>query len=338
MKGESKIWFRLYASCLLVEGYAASVVYDIERDGIYDIDNEYLPLLKELSKTDIQEVSKKFSLTVDELKVFISNFINSELGFYTAEPLSFPPIDLSWELPYHITNSIVELDEPQNFSLNGVIHQLDQLGCRSVQLRFLKSANLNKLNSVIKYFKGSRINETEILFPAESNISEEELYDLLSQEKRISKFLIYNSIENRVTKNQVDFYNNRIIYFKKDIRVDDSEIICKSRFRVNIKILSEAKNFNLGLNRKVCIDRKGQIKNYISHKASFGNINDDQLKSVISEKFKEVWLVSNDQIEGCDQCQYRYVCVSNSELRRSSNGYVKIEKCAFDPYTNTWTK
>lgn len=338
MKGESKIWFRLYASCLLVEGHAASVVYDIERDGIYDIDNEYLPLLRELSKTDILAVSKKFSLTVDALKAFLSNFINSELGFYTTEPLSFPPIDLSWEMPYDITNSIVELDEPQNFSLNNIIPQLDELGCRSVQLRFLKSTNLNKLSSVIKYFKNSRINETEILFPAESKISEEELYDLLSQEKRISKFLVYNSVDDRVTKNQTEFYNDRIIYFKKDIRIDDSEIISKSRFRVNIKILSEAKKFNLGLNRKVCIDRKGQIKNYIGHKTSFGNINNNQLKSVISEKFKEMWLVSNDQIEGCAQCQYRYVCVSNSELKRSSNGYVKIEKCVFDPHTNIWAK
>jgi SPASM domain peptide maturase of grasp-with-spasm system len=241
-------------------------------------------------------------------------------------------------MPYHITNSIIELDEPQNFSLNDIIHQLDELGCRSVQLRFLKSTSLNKLSSIIKYFKNSRINETEILFPAESDISEVELHDLLSQEKRISKFLVYNSIEDKVIKNQAEFYNNRIIYFKKDIRVDDSEIISKSRFRVNIKILSEAQKFNLGLNRKVCIDRKGQIKNYIGHMATFGNINENPLESVISEKFKEMWLVSNDQIEGCVQCQYRYVCVSNSELKKSAKGYVKLEKCAFDPYTNIWTR
>jgi SPASM domain peptide maturase of grasp-with-spasm system len=329
-------WFRLFASCILVEGYAGSAIYDTERNALYDIDNDYLPILRQVNNNNIWAISRKFSISEEALSVFFSNFINSELGFYTIEPKSFPSIDLSWHSPFVITNSIIEIDEASNFDINDVITQLNKISCRAVQIRFLSKQTITNLKTILEFFKDSRINDIEILFPFESHIENHELNRLLEQEKRINKFLIFGSPKDEVVLNENNFFTNSIIYFKKDIRLDNVEIITKYRFKVNLEIISEATNFNLGLNRKICIDHKGDIKNYLSHNKSYGNVNSTRLSQIINDEFKEKWYVSNDNVDTCKHCQYRYACVSNSDLEKVNSQYLKTERCKFDPFTNKW--
>jgi radical SAM protein with 4Fe4S-binding SPASM domain len=74
----------------------------------------------------------------------------------------------------------------------------------------------------------------------------------------------------------------------------------------------------------VKIDVYGNIKNCPSMKKSFGNINDISLQEALTDqKFKEYWNVSKDQIEKCNECQFRYMCQSNSEIREYELGKFK---------------
>jgi len=149
--------------------------------------------------------------------------------------------------------------------------------------------------------------------------------------------MIYGAPNDTIIQPENVLTNKKIIHFKKDIRIDPKEMIKVERFGTNIESFTEAQRHNLGLNRKVCIDRNGEIKNYLSHNTSFGNIKKDKIKDVIlKSEFQKKWLITNDRIETCNTCQYRYACVSNSDIKKENNKYYKIDTCNFDPSSNNW--
>jgi radical SAM protein with 4Fe4S-binding SPASM domain len=102
-------------------------------------------------------------------------------------------------------------------------------------------------------------------------------------------------------------------------------------------MFAEAQKHNIGLNRKVCIDYAGNIKNYLSHRKIFGNVRKDLIKEIIEKPdFREKWFYSNDQLEVCKDCQYRYACLSNSDIKSCNNRYYKVDMCDFNPGDNSW--
>ncbi len=67
------------------------------------------------------------------------------------------------------------------------------------------------------------------------------------------------------------------------------------------------------------------------------NINFDKLSDILALKeFKQLWAINNDKIEKCKDCQFRYMCLSNSNIERKNDKYFKTDKCKFDPYENKW--
>jgi hypothetical protein len=162
-------------------------------------------------------------------------------------------------------------------------------------------------------------------------------YNLANQEPRISRFLIYAAREDRIVSSDDVRYDKLIIYRTKNIRIDFREIISPDRFTINMDVFSEAKSFNAGLNRKVCIDKDGNIKNYLDHEKVFGNTNTSPIRDVIAGKeFRVNWNISNDQIEICRECQYRYCCISNSDIVMKEEKYFKKNMCSFNPADNLW--
>lgn len=93
---------------------------------------------------------------------------------------------------------------------------------------------------------------------------------------------------------------------------DPKEIIDPDNFSVNTLSFVEANKYNIGLNRKLCIDKDGYILNYLGHAPKFGNIKNDKISEVINrDDFRLKWNITNDQIEKCKDCQFRFCCVSN---------------------------
>jgi SPASM domain peptide maturase of grasp-with-spasm system len=340
MDYDSKTWFKLFASCILVKGESNSIIYDIERLAFYDLPNDFFDILQMSKTKNINSIKKAYNHRHDyQIDEFFNQFIKEEIGFYTNEPEAFPEIDLTWESPYTITNSIIELDNLAEFNFEGVIHQLNALACRAIEIRLLNSFSNNELKALIKVFKDSRINHIDLLMPYNSDFNNIDLFDLIKDEYRLSRVMVYSAPEDKIINHEDELLDNIIIYFKKDLRLEPNEIIKKERFITNIEIFSEAQNYNIGLNRKVCIDRTGMIKNYFSHDKSFGNVKNDKIKDVIEKSsFQEKWGISNDKIVSCKDCQYRYSCVSNSDIKKENDKYFKIDMCSFDSATNTWNE
>jgi radical SAM protein with 4Fe4S-binding SPASM domain len=70
-----------------------------------------------------------------------------------------------------------------------------------------------------------------------------------------------------------------------------------------------------------------------------GNVRKENLTKIItSENMLKTWSLTKDQVEGCKDCEYRYVCQDCRPLAYGINGnlYEKSPRCTYNPYTGEW--
>lgn len=329
-------WFKLFASCLVVRGYKESLIYDLERGGSYPLPNEYLDVLKKIQQSELNDFKAISEYSSNEIDGFTKNFLDEELAFLTRQPNNFPEINFDWDSPYLITNAIIQIDLNSNYDLTKLIIQLNSLGCQAIQLRIETVVNIHKLEYYMSLFNNSRIRFVELLTPFNINISKDLYLELISNYPRLAALKIYKSKENLAVQHDDLFFCNKLFYISKGID-QINEKAKQENFRFNITSYSEAQKYNLGLNRKVCISKEGNIKNFLSHEKVYGNINKNKIIDVINKiEFQAIWFISNDLIEKCKDCQYRYCCSSNSEINKKDGCFHKTETCDFDPYKNKW--
>lgn len=328
--------FQLFASCIVVKGVSMSIISDIERNSFYDISNEYLPILADIQRMSIETFKTKSKFNSKMIDDFIKQFIDKEVGFFTSDVESFPEIELLWKSPYQITNAIIQVENENNYNVKDCISQLEDVGCQAIQIRVESNLKIELLQNFIDSFKGTKIKYIELLIPfANNNFSE--LEKLLKIESRLRFIKIYGCNKDRIIENQSIYLNRKILLFRKDIRIDSKEISSKDRLCVNMEVFLESQKHNVGLNRKVSINKDGFIMNYIDHEEYFGNVNVDRILDVIKkQEFKKKWFISNNKIEKCKDCQYRSACVSNSDIEKKGNLFFKKNECSFNPYVNKW--
>ncbi len=329
-------WFKLFASCVIVRGYNESLIYDLERSVSYPIANEYLDILKKIQQSKLNEFKATSEYDTNEINSFIQVFLDEELAFLTKQPNNFPDINFDWDSPYLITNAIIQIDLNSNYDLSKLITQLNSLGCQAVQLRIETVVNIHRLEYYMSLFNNSRIRLVELLTPFNINISKDVYLELINNYPRLGALKIYKSKENLAVQHDDPFFCNKLFYISKSLD-QINENAKQENFKFNIKSYSEAQKYNLGLNRKVCISKEGDIKNFLSHKRIYGNINKNKIMDIVNKiEFQKIWFISNDLIEKCKDCQYRYCCLSNSDINEKNEHFHKTETCDFDPYKNKW--
>ncbi|HLL83069.1 MAG TPA: SPASM domain-containing protein, partial [Longimicrobium sp.] len=109
-------------------------------------------------------------------------------------------------------------------------------------------------------------------------------------------------------------------------------------FSVNLELFSEGQRFNSCLNRKISVDRFGEIRNCPSTPRSYGHVHDTSLHSALAHReFRELWEVNKDQVEVCRDCEFRYVCTDcRAYIAEPADRFSKPSKCTYDPYTARW--
>src|SRR5690606_25647473 len=328
-------WFKLFSNCILIEGYKESAIYDLGRFTYYSIPNQFAFLLSEIQSKRIQDIFLETNYAQKDIEIFMNKFINEEIAFFTDEPKSFPSLSIEYESPYIITNSIIQINSFTYYDVNNIIMQLENLGCQAVQLIFEYNIKLVDLKNYFSFFDETKINSIDVLIPFNEERTDEMYFNLISTYPRIRKFYNYSSNKNEIITNDDILFNKRVIYTTSKINNNDN--IKKENFLFNVQSFSESQNYNLGLNKKVCITSDGEIKNFLSHEKTYGNVNNTKISDAINKKsFKDKWNISNSKIVKCMDCQFRYCCESNSDIYKKNNKYYKASLCNFDPYTNTW--
>jgi len=329
-------FFRLHSLSIPVRGAKASIISDLQKEIFIQIPNILY---------DVLDVNFHNNFSIQRLKNYFHNNFSSgidkyfdfleknNIGFFTDSPFLFKEIKTDHIIPNQITNSILEISERSNYNLEEILWELEGLGVISVEIRIAQSVSILEIKNCLSKFNESTIKAFNIIIHCELQENILLIYDLLIEINRINKIFIYSS----QCKRSFDLnHSNRIVFINEGL--SERKIENKVSFVCNLLAFCEAQNNNLALNKKVCIDKNGNIKNYLSHKQVFGNIQKDRLLQVISkDSFRVIWQISNDRIEKCKDCQYRFMCFSCSEINFEDNNKIyRTQQCSFNPFNNIW--
>lgn len=332
----------MFADCIPVKGFLRSVIYDLGRRDYEFVPNSLIDfILLAQGKTE-DEIIANYSNEDEETVLMYLNFLKEkEFGFWIEDHLSenFNEISLDWHSPAHISNSIIEISQEINYNLFDVIFQLEELGCRHLQMISYDILDLKKLESIINLIKRSSYKSIEIILKFDPILTMNELDSFIEGNKKI-KSIIFHSSETNTIKNCIKDPSMGIIAHTKQQITPNSNFNnnTKEYFNVSVELFTEAQKYNSYFNRKVSIDKSGNIKNCITHKHYFGNVNINSIISIIStESFQKIWFASKDETDVCRDCEFRYMCVDSRfpEIKNDGSWFHK-KKCNYDPYTAKW--
>jgi SPASM domain peptide maturase of grasp-with-spasm system len=327
----------LNSNCILVKGANRAVICDLQLQQMHFIPMSLYDLLYNHSGKTINQIKECYENKYDDI---IDDYLEEkDCVFYTNTPENFPPINLEWDYPSKLSNAIIDVDSSSNFNILNVIDQLNELRCKNIQLRFFCEKEKEEIISILKYIKDkiSIIISVELYLKSCEWTTKSTLSNIYSKYQRLTQCIIYNAKSNDITS----FGDKNLIYSKQNI---NSEIHCgkisMQYFSINLKTFTESKHFNSCLNRKIGIDKNGNIKNCPSMQHSYGNVKKTLLNDVINRKnYQDIWNINKDQIETCKDCEYRYVCTDcRAYIETPENIKSKPLKCGYNPYTNEWEK
>lgn len=310
---------------------------DLQRSKVKLIPNELFDLLDQHQNNTINELLHKYPGYEENINEYINFLIENEWGFLCDEPELFPDMDLTWDSPERITNSIIDIDQTSNYDLFNVISQLEKVKCKYIQIRSYDSLSGQQIESLVINIKHNTLKSLELIVRYEDAITKDFIFSLVKRYNFLTKIIVYSSPDNVIIKN--DETNQDLIYYVQSI-IDRNScgIIDTCYFTSNIPFFTESIKYNNCLNRKISFDTEGNIKNCPSMKESYGNIIDTSIDSIINnEKFKEKWFIKKDDIEVCKDCEYRYICSDcRVYVKEKGNLYSQPKKCSYDPYSAKW--
>jgi SPASM domain peptide maturase of grasp-with-spasm system len=332
-------YFLLFANCIPVKGVKRSVIYDIQRNNFEFIPNElYTILTRHLKKTS-GEIKELFNREYDEiLEEYFDFLIQKEFVINVSELDSgFTKYNAVYDVPNAITNCIIDFDADSKHPLTKIAKQLDELICQSLQLRFYSPISIERLEDFLSSFDDSKLRNIELIVPFDEHFSEKAMEQLGAKFPRLQYIIIYSAEENKTA--YVGNNDLKISYVGSSIT---SESCCGTIhsmfFRTNVQAYNEAKQFNSCLNKKISIDKTGQIRNCPSMQKMFGHIDEHSLQAAVTDpEFKALWGITKDKIHSCKVCEFRYMCSDcRAYVENPDDDYSKPLKCGYDPYTNKW--
>lgn len=333
--------FKLFANCILVKGVNQSTICDLQRNDVRVIPNDLYDLLIENEGKTIDKIKKEYGNKFDDIIDEYFQFLyENEFVFFSKQVDIFPKLSMEWSDSAIINNCIIDIDENSNYDILNVLKQLEDLHCRHLEIRNFESPRIKILEDVLKFLKKteSTIQSVEILLPFFNDI-ESWIATIKETYSRVSYIRVYKSPFNKNLAPSGDHQLHTM--FSKQNYV--SELCCgkvnQNFFAANMTTFTESINFNSCLNKKLSIDKKGNIKNCPSMQLGFGYVESTKLKSVIANKdFTKVWNISKDKISICKDCEFRHICTDcRAYLENPKDEFSKPLKCGYNPYTNEWS-
>ena len=334
--------FLLFTNCKVVKGAKRSIICDLQRGEFDFIPNGLATILTEHKRKTLREIKGIFDApsgsTIDEYFEFL---ISKEFGFWGIDEDRglFPDIDMTWDFPGTITNSIIDVDERSDHNFKQIFFELEEVGCRDIQIRFYTETDFLNLHRIMSLLTHSRIKSVELIIKNNENLSLEDLEKLTQQHPRIRSIYIHSSSANKLAKiNQVNGRGN-IIYIE-DV-IDSSAhcgMITPTNFVINLPAFIESQKFNSCLHGKISIDTSGNIKNCPSTSVIFGQFGKTSLKDVsLRDEFTKMGGIAKEHIKVCKDCEFRHICSDcRAYIKDPHDLYSKPFKCGYDPYQAEW--
>lgn len=337
---EKTLTFVLFSNCIPVRGAMRSVILDLQRESMFYITNDLYDILQELKSGTYHQLIDQYEIEdVPVIEKYLNFLDENDLGFWTEEANRFPELNLDYHSPSIITNSIIDVNRNSRHNWRSLFSQLEELGCRDIQLRFYDFIPLSEISGILSLLEVSTIKSVELVVKYDNTFTKSSIRNFTNGFFRIKTLTVHSSPWDEIylmNKGEVRSGMGNIIFVKQNI---DSSQHCGQISPLYfsftaISTITEAYNHNSCLNRKLSIDHNGDIKNCPTLPSTYGNANNDTLSAAITPEFMKYWNLSKDQINICKVCEYRYVCTDCRAFLE--NDKEKPLKCTYDPYTLKW--
>jgi hypothetical protein len=306
--------FLLYAHNVPVRGRDRSAIYDLHNAQITFIPNVLYDIVAALARQPYAAVEAAYSYDATSFGKYLAFLQQKGLGFFTDRAEAFPRLDLSYHCPDPLTSAVVEY-EFRHYDFAALVQQLDALRCRHLELR-LRRATPKRLAALAAALSGTTLRSVVIWLEYGAAVSSADLRALYAAQPKISRLFCHSA-----PWSGTDAELPALIYTQW--HPDDAAApLPAARYVVNSQFFAEAQHRNPYYNGKVCVSRRGDIKNCLQHARSFGRLPTDTLPEVIRRaEFQELWFAAPDAIEELRDSPLRYCTWFPHALRRTAAGY-----------------
>ena len=336
---EPNKYYRLFAPCIPVRGFRRSVIADLNRHQLFYIPNKlYQILTREKNRTWSDLMEKYGDDNLEALTSYFDFLLQNELvfPFKKEELVHFPSLYLQWDFPSDCSNAILDIGHPSNYDVAKAITQLDEISCFHTQIRLLREIDLPYLERLLELTNNTSIRSVQLMMNYCQAI-DEQLYTIFEKYWKLVKVEMFRAPESRSAslKRNIALI---VYYADKVLAPENCGVVSTEYFCIEMKHFTESQHHNTCLNRKICIDANGNIKNCPSMTKSYGNIRDTTLEEAINKPgFKDLWYICKDQIDVCKDCEFRYMCTDcRCFIKDPGNIHSQPAKCTYNPYICLW--
>ncbi|MDR2836826.1 MAG: grasp-with-spasm system SPASM domain peptide maturase [Bacteroidales bacterium] len=336
------LYFLFWSNCIPVKGFQRSIVYDIFRGRYILTSNLFVDIYKEYSNYPIGKIKELTGHKYDRgIQKFYTFFVDNDYGIYTDMPETFPALSISHEMPYPITNALLDINTNDlKYDIFHVLEMLSDISVNAIEIRDYGNMNLNFIKQILNKTDKSSIEYIEI-FTNYSKKNKKSSFFFLEKNNRIRNIFFYLSPYNDHIKFNEDNKANVVFSKKKIDYKNECGQITGLNFRVNNFLFTESCSYNNCLHKKISISSKGTFVNCPSLQQEFGNVNKmtskDLLNIVNNNDFRKYWNISKDKIDVCKDCEYRYMCLDcRCFIKDPGNIYSQPAKCSYNPYICKW--
>ena len=319
-------YFYLHPACLPVLGYSRAIIIDTQRNDFIISPKKIASLLKNGLPLLINEIDNE---TIEYFK----ELVELEYGFFSEKELSIFPVSSKQFFSNPIANAIIDMDKNSSYDWESFINFIDKNGCEAIKLRYYTHLNLTIFENLMNRINDSSIRFLEISVIYSENI-EHIIENAINHFFKIMKITIYNS-----PKQYVKNINDVIIISLEENLKNEKHcgFVSPTFFSPNMQFINESKNVNNCLNKKISIDKEGNIKNCPASEKIVCNIDEIDNHDVlyIINSLPETKIIK-DEIDVCKDCEFRYICSDCRVFTEKNKIYSKPSKCSYDPYTCTW--
>ncbi|MDX9694379.1 MAG: hypothetical protein RBT49_01170 [Bacteroidales bacterium] len=324
MKNKNE-YFSLFPNYIPIKGKHKCILADINNGEYFKIPELVFEVLNIniINSYNLNQLNRHFNNKYEDgIKGYFDYFVKNKIGFYLKTNWQPAKISYEYKSPFKATNAIIEVENLNKYCITTLIKDLINLGCHEIEIRIINYNTLISILDILKKFQCDMVRSFYL------NYLQENGKENLKIEKDIEKEIISNLKINQIkifnSNNNTNTNNNKILHIAQSFFEDYGQ----TGLIINPSYFYESQNFNASLNQKIVVDKEGNIKNYLNHKRTFGNVNNIIISDILfNSDFTKIWHISNDKIEICKECQYRYFCLNFSEILKKNNKYFKINYC-----------
>lgn len=335
-------YFNLFSNILVTKGFGRILISDLQRNVSELYPLELYEMIEDLKKYSIEDTMKMYD---EESKKAIEGYLNilqeKEFGFITENKWdnSFPSLSYEYYEASRITELFVE--NPSISLLKKLRASVEDLRIKHLIIYSSKILTKEDFIDIDEVFRDSVLSGIEIFSPFHSEVDQIFVEILNENTKRIYNIIFFDCPPIPFTSK--DEYRFTLQFVEEHLKISACGKVDLKYFNTNLPKVQEAISHNSCLHKKMGIDGHGNIKNCPLMSESYGNIYQGSLEEALQQPgFKKYWNITKDNIEGCKDCEFRYICTDcrayteRSHYDNSGLDVSKPLKCGYNPYTNEW--